>query len=197
MRVHAPRARASFLALLLALPVGCSAASVPVQQAETAPAATSSPSAGSPESEHGTPHEHGPGAPPAGTAPAPSVEPQANAAPAAPSPERTAYERAKPILEKYCATCHTTSGPATSKEALEHFSMDGYPFGGHHANEIGAVVRKSLGASGSKPTMPRGKPGVVKGDDLAAILAWADAFDAAHPPVAKAQDKHPHAQHKH
>jgi mono/diheme cytochrome c family protein len=190
MRVHAPRARASFLALLLALPVGCSAASVPVQQADT-PAATSSPSAGSPD------HEHGPGTPPAGTAPAPSVEPQASAAPAAPSPERTAYERVKPILEKHCATCHTTSGPATSKEALEHFSMDGYPFGGHHANEIGAVVRKSLGASGSKPTMPRGKAGVVKGDELAAILAWADAFDAAHPPAAKDQSKPQHAPHKH
>jgi hypothetical protein len=192
MTVNAPRARASFLTLLLALPVGCSAASVPVQQAETAPAATSSPAAGSPEHEHGTPHEHD--TPPAGTAPTPSAEPQASATP---TPERTAYELAKPILEKYCATCHTTSGPATSKEALEHFSMDGYPFGGHHANEIGAVVRKSLGASGSKPTMPRGKPGVVKGDDLAAILAWADAFDAAHPPAAKEQGKHQHAQHKH
>jgi mono/diheme cytochrome c family protein len=195
MNVNAPRARASFLTLLLVLGVGCSAASTPVQQAGTTP------SAEHPEHDHGThdhgTHEHSPATSPTGTAPAPSVEPQASATPAPPSPELAAYERAKPILEKYCASCHTKGGAATSKEALEHFSMDGYPFGGHHANEIGAVVRKSLGASGSKPTMPRGKPGVVKGDDLAAILAWADAFDAAHPPAAKEQGKHQHAQHKH
>lgn len=164
MKVNAPRARASFLALLLALPVGCSAASAPVQQG---------------------------GATPSGT-PLPSAEP-----PAAPSPERAAYERAKPILEKYCATCHTKGGAASSEEALEHFSMDGYPFGGHHANEIGAVVRMSLGASGRSPTMPRGKPGAVKGDELAAILAWADAFGAAHLPAVHKQEKDHHTPHKH
>jgi hypothetical protein len=190
MKVNLPPARAWFLPLLLALPVGCSAASGPVQQAGTTPSET--PQA---DHEHDTPHPHGADTPPAPSAssPVPSAEPQAGGTTAAPSPERAAYERAKPILEKYCAGCHTAGGVASSKEALEHFSMDGYPFGGHHAHEIGAMIRKSLGAAGSKPTMPLGKPGAVKGDDLAAILAWADAFDAAHPPAVKDH----HAPHKH
>ena len=52
-----------------------------------------------------------------------------------------------------------------------------YPFKGKHANE--ADIRKALGIGGGKPTMPKNKPGAVKGDDLALIAAWADAWDAA------------------
>jgi hypothetical protein len=62
-------------------------------------------------------------------------------------------------------------------------SMDGYPFQGHHAGEAGTVIRKVLGAAGGrKPTMPSDDPGAVTGEDLAKILAWADAFDRAHLP---------------
>ena len=93
--------------------------------------------------------------------------------------EAAAYETAKPVFTKYCAECHTTGGPGSGREALEHFDMSGYPFGGHHAATIGAEVREVLGATGEKPTMPKNKPGIVTGDELAAILAWADAFDAA------------------
>ncbi len=57
--------------------------------------------------------------------------------------------------------------------------MDDYPFGGHHADEAGAVVRKVLGVAGRKATMPPDNPGAVTGDDLSDILAWADAYDAA------------------
>lgn len=202
MKSRAPRARASLFTLLLALPIGCSSGVAPAQQAATTPAATEPPSAATAEpSEHvrDTAHAHGPDTPPAGTAPAspPSAEPQTSSTPSTPSPEVAAYERAKPVFAKYCGSCHTTGGAASSKKALEHFVMDGYPFGGHHAHEAGATVRKSLGAGGSKATMPLGNPGAVKGDELASVLAWADAFDAAHSPVAKGQGTNKHPPHKH
>jgi hypothetical protein len=111
------------------------------------------------------------------------------AEPTAPDPEKAkadllaaetaAYEGARPVFEKYCAGCHTQNGKNASKKKLDHFDMTTYPFGGHHAGEAGAAIRKVLGIDGSKPTMPRGKPGIVQGDELAAIAAWADAFDAS------------------
>jgi hypothetical protein len=110
----------------------------------------------------------------------------------APDPERAAYERAKPVLDKYCAGCHTTGAKGATKKALEHFTMDSYPFGGHHAAEMAVTMRKVLGASGKKATMPRGNPGAVQGDELASVLAWADAFEAAHPPAAKKPAPHKH-----
>lgn len=66
-------------------------------------------------------------------------------------------------------------------ETLSHFDMTTYPFGGHHADEITKTIRASLGASGKKATMPKDGPGKVTGEQLASILAWADAFDRAHP----------------
>ena len=121
------------------------------------------------------------GAPAVEPAPTPQPDAAVPATAAIAAAERTAYERAKPVLEKYCAGCHTSSGTKKAKKkALPHFSMDGYPFGGHHAEEIGANVREVLGATGEKPTMPADRPGAVKGDDLDAVLAWTKAFDAAH-----------------
>jgi hypothetical protein len=39
-----------------------------------------------------------------------------------------------------------------------------------------------LGVGGkAKPTMPSDDAGAVAGDELAKVLAWADAFDGAHP----------------
>lgn len=58
--------------------------------------------------------------------------------------------------------------------------MDGYPFAGHHAAMMSATIREVLGAAGSEPTMPRDKPGAVKGDELKLVLAWAAAYDRAH-----------------
>lgn len=94
--------------------------------------------------------------------------------------EQSAYEAAKPVFEKHCMKCHSKDSKKSSAKALEHFEMTSYPFGGHHAMEVGAEVRKSLGIGGGKPTMPRDKPGAVKGDELALVAAWADAFDASH-----------------
>jgi hypothetical protein len=96
------------------------------------------------------------------------------------SEELAAYEQARPVFAAYCAGCHTSKGATARPEALEHFSMDSYPFGGHHASEITGAVREVLGATGSKPTMPADRPGAVKGEDLRRILSWADAADRAH-----------------
>ena len=54
-----------------------------------------------------------------------------------------------------------------------------YPLGGHHTATIGFTIRDVLGISGKKATMPYDKPGSVQGDDLAAIKAWTDAWEAA------------------
>lgn len=94
--------------------------------------------------------------------------------------ELAPYERASPIFESYCAKCHTTEGGESSATALAHFNMDNYPFGGHHAHEITAAVRKALGATGSAPTMPADNPGAVRGEELRLILEWADAHERAH-----------------
>ena len=94
--------------------------------------------------------------------------------------ELAAYEAARPAFDKHCAICHTKDGKF-AKAGLNHFDMTSYPFGGHHADEVGESVRVSLGATDNKATMPRNKPGSVEGDDLELILAWADAFAKTHP----------------
>jgi hypothetical protein len=108
--------------------------------------------------------------------------------------ETSAWETAKPVFDKACATCHTSAGKKAAKKKLDHFNFDSYPPGGHHTATIGFTIRDVLGISGKKPTMPYDKPGAVQGDDLAKIKAWTDAWEAAqkagvHPP-AGAHDHH-------
>lgn len=71
--------------------------------------------------------------------------------------------------------------------------MDGYPFGGHHADQISATIREVLGTTGERATMPRDRPGIVRGDELRLVLDWADAFARAHP----ADRAHQHGGHHH
>lgn len=104
--------------------------------------------------------------------------------------ERAAYDRARPVFERHCAKCHTTAGRNARRALLSHFNMDAYPLGGHHAAEIGATIREVLGATGEPPSMPRDNKGAVRGDELALILAWAEAFDRAHP----AHEHHEHGE---
>jgi mono/diheme cytochrome c family protein len=116
--------------------------------------------------------------------PAPIVDPKVELLAA----ETAAWDTAKPVFDNACASCHTTAGKKVSKKKLDHFNMDAYPLGGHHAATIGFTIRDVLGISGKKPTMPANKPGSVKGDDLATIKAWTDAWEAAetggaHPPA--------------
>jgi mono/diheme cytochrome c family protein len=94
--------------------------------------------------------------------------------------EEASFARAKPVFQKYCASCHSKAGKKATRATLGHFSIDTYPFGGHHAAEVGETVREVLGVTGEKPTMPKHKPGVVQGEDLAAIVEWSKAFDASH-----------------
>ena len=110
--------------------------------------------------------------------------------PAAPSPsaappdlaaaEQAAYERARPVFEKYCARCHASAGAKSTEKTLGHFSIDRYPFGGHHAATAGATVREVLGVGGKAATMPKDDPGAVKGAELDAVVEWSKAFDASH-----------------
>jgi hypothetical protein len=94
--------------------------------------------------------------------------------------EQSAYETAKPVFESFCAKCHTKGSKKAKPKILAHFDMTGYPFAGEHAAEIGNEIREVLGlVEGKKATMPKDRPGAVKGDDLAKIQAWADAFDKA------------------
>lgn len=113
-----------------------------------------------------------------------------DAAPAAADPETVkadllaaetaAYEQAKPVFTKYCAGCHQKGGKSATAKKMGHFDMTAYPFGGHHVGEMSATIRKVLGLDGSKPTMPKNKPGSLTDEELALITAWADAFDASH-----------------
>lgn len=149
------------------------------------------------------PATQAPDEPAAVVAPEPSVNPDATATPtpaptapevapepATPDPaqakkdllaaELSAYEAAKPVFDKFCASCHTKGGPGAKKGTLAHFETTNYPFQGHHTEEMAESIRKTLGVGGRKATMPRNKPGSVQGEDLALILKWADAFDASH-----------------
>jgi hypothetical protein len=108
------------------------------------------------------------------------------------SAEKDAYERARPVFEKYCSKCHSRGGAKAKAKTLEHFDMTSYPLGGHHAAEITAVLRAVLGIGGGKATMPMDNPGSVKGDELDLIAAWADAYDKAHE-----GDAHDHGEGEH
>ena len=123
-------------------------------------------------------------------APVDPVKPIEPTQPAAPDPakiradllaaETAAYEKAKPVFEKHCAKCHSKDGRKQSVGKREHFDMTTYPFGGHHAMDVHNEVREVLGLTGKKPTMPADNKGAVKGEELEAIKAWADAFEASH-----------------
>lgn len=106
------------------------------------------------------------------------------------SEELTAFAKAKPVFEKYCARCHTES--AGKRTALKHFAMDAYPFGGHHASSMPGTIRNVLGQSGKRATMPKDKPGAVSGDELKLILDWADAVDRASASKPTPTDRHAH-----
>ena len=124
-------------------------------------------------------HPANPAAPVAAPQAGPDEAPAPTSAIAA--AEKAAYERARPVFERYCAACHSTAGTKEAKtKALPHFSIDGYPFGGHHAGEAGENVREVLGVTGEKPTMPADRPGAVEGAELEAVVEWSKAFDRAH-----------------
>lgn len=143
----------------------------------------------------------------AGSAAPVASEPVTPAQPPAPDPaqvkaellaaETAAFEKAQPVFEKHCARCHKKGGKSATEKKRGHFDMTTYPFAGHHADTISAEIRKTLGMTGEKPRMPFDKPGAVKGDELALIGAWADAFDKAHAGGAHEGGGHDHGGHDH
>ena len=122
---------------------------------------------------------------PAEPAPTEPTEPAPDPKQVAMEAELAAYETAKPVFEKFCIGCHQKGKRGATKKALRELEITEYPFKGEHANA--PDIRKALGIGGGKATMPRNKPGAVKGDDLAAISAWLDAWDAAEAAGAHAQ----------
>jgi mono/diheme cytochrome c family protein len=121
--------------------------------------------------------------------PADPVEPVKPAEPPAPDPakikadllaaETAAFEKAKPVFDTHCARCHLKGAKQANAKKLKEFDMTKYPFGGEHAMDIGPEIRKVLGIGGGKVTMPADKKGAVKGDELALMAAWADAWEAS------------------
>lgn len=93
--------------------------------------------------------------------------------------ETAGYENAKPVFDKYCSGCHSKDGKKATAKKLDHFNITTYPFGGHHVATMATTLRHVLGIDGAKPSMPYDNKGAVKGDDLAKIAAFADAWEAA------------------
>lgn len=130
--------------------------------------------------EHGG-HHHGPSKPAEPAKPTKPADPPREPPPARADRERLAYEKARPVFDRYCAKCHASGGEKASKKKLGHFDMTSYPFGGHHAATMGKTIREVLGVEGGEATMPLDEPGVVKGAELDAIVEWSREFDRAHP----------------
>ena len=167
--------------LLAAVLAACGSASPGSKTTPSTPqvsAFPTGPSAG-PQSETAMPAEPAKPAEPPPADPEKAEGPKADPNAALLTAETSAWETARPVFMKYCATCHTKEGKKASKKKLDHFDLDTYPIGGHHTATIGFTIRDVLGLSGKKATMPYDKPGSVKGDDLAAIKAWTDAWEAA------------------
>lgn len=93
--------------------------------------------------------------------------------------ETAAWDKAKPVFEGSCKSCHVKGQKGAKAKNLGMFDCSEYPFKGKKATA--ADVRRVLGVGdgAKKATMPKNKPGSVKDADLDAIKAWADAFDAA------------------
>ncbi len=113
--------------------------------------------------------------------------------------ELAAYEAARPVFQRYCATCHSGSGQLWRVSNTSHFDMSRYPFGGHHASTITATIRRVLGATGQRATMPpsRSSTPVVQGAELQLVLAWADAVDRATAARGPATHAGGHEHHHH
>lgn len=195
---------ASFAAVVLFAACGGKSAGKPTavqDQSHEMQGAGSAEASGDGHADHD--HEHAAGS--AETQPAPA-QPEQTPTVSQPDPakvkadlvaaEQAAFDSAKPVFEKHCARCHKEGGAMASKKKLNHFDMTTYPFGGHHAATIGAEVREALGLTGEKPTMPADKKGAVKGDELALIAAWADAFDKSHAGGAHEGMDHGHDDHE-
>jgi hypothetical protein len=111
--------------------------------------------------------------------------------------EMAAYQAAKPVFKEQCESCHLVTPGKKESKGAKHFAMGSYPFGGHHASELSATIRTSLGATGKPATMPKDDPGAIQGEELKLVLAWADAFDAAAAAKVGHHSEHGAGHHNH
>jgi mono/diheme cytochrome c family protein len=111
--------------------------------------------------------------------------------------ETEASQAALPIFATHCARCHMPGEPDATDDTLHHFSMEAYPFRGHHAHQMGDTIRAVLGADGGEPTMPDDDPGALSDEELEVVLAWAEAFDRAHAAGAGYHAEHRGSDHDH
>lgn len=191
---------ASFAAVVLFAACGGKSAGKPTavhdesHEMQSAGSATAQGSADDGHADHDHEHENAAGS---AATPPPSVPDPAKVKADLVAAEQAAFESAKPVFEKHCARCHTEGGKLATEKKRGHFDMTTYPFGGHHSATIAAEIRKTLGLTGEKPTMPKDNKGAVKGDELALIAAWADAFDKSHAGDAHEGMGHDHDKHEH
>jgi uncharacterized membrane protein len=94
--------------------------------------------------------------------------------------ERVAFDRAKPVIDRYCSACHTKRGKKKTQKRLDAIDFSKYPPTGRYAKIVGGAVRDVLGQSGVPATMPFDRKGAVVGDELAAVMGWVDAWAHAH-----------------
>lgn len=94
--------------------------------------------------------------------------------------ERAAFDRAKPVFDRYCIACHTKRGKQKTQKRLDAIDFTKYPPAGRYAKIVGGAVRDVLGQSGVPATMPFDRKGAVVGDELAVVMAWVDAWARAH-----------------
>jgi mono/diheme cytochrome c family protein len=105
-----------------------------------------------------------------------------------PAARRAAFVEAKPVFQKHCYRCHTSTGLKAKPKAMKHLKMDRYPFTGPHSHEAAAVILRALAGDkekGEKPTMPADDLGALSDAELRKVLAWADAFERSRAQASK------------
>lgn len=86
--------------------------------------------------------------------------------------EQELFQQAEPIMRQYCAGCH--AGSTGRAAAVRRFDFEVYP-----TRSVAGAIGKSLGAKGTRPTMPLNRPGIVQGHELRTILNWLNSIDSS------------------
>jgi uncharacterized membrane protein len=102
------------------------------------------------------------------TAAAPGTARPAASASAVPAPPSVVSFRTHvvPVLQEHCQTCHVTGGIGP----FAMFDADGNPRFDTIKAEIGEMIEAV-----EDGTMPKGRPGAVKPEQLGLLKAWRDA----------------------
>ena len=94
--------------------------------------------------------------------------------------EQDALALAKPVFKKYCVRCHMYGANDKAFKKLDaNTGLDTID-----ATKVDKI-RVVLGGADKPPTMPKDRPGEVKGDELALVMNWTDAYSRAQKAGAK------------